>query len=295
MDVGQLIKRYEKLKGDRSVLDSHCQEIAERILPYRADFTVQRTMGEKRQEKVFDATASIALTRFVAAFTSMITPEGQKWHGLTSSNPELNKILAVREYYEEVTNILFRERYRGGFGSQVQEVFTSLGAFGTGSYLIEPSKRGGLYYKAQPLSKYWAAENNEGKIDTVYRCYTFTARQAYQHFGELTPKVILDVLNETPDKTFEFFQCVMPNEDYEYGRMDYKGMKFASYDVCLADKEKPVKVGGYHEFPMPVSRFMTIAGEVYGYSPAMTVLVKRDGKDQYHGGASFDFTALVNC
>jgi hypothetical protein len=272
IDVASLCKRYEKLKGDRNVLDNHCQEIAERILPYRADFTVQRTMGEKRQERVFDATASIALTRFVSAFTSMITPEGQRWHGLTSSNAELNKILAVREYYEAVASILFRERYRGGFGSQVQEVFTSLGAFGTGSYLIEPSKKGGIYYKAQPLSKYWVAENDEGKIDTVYRSYQFTAHQAYQHFKELTPKIILDQLQDSPDKVFDFFQCIMPNEDYQDGRLDYKGMKYASYDICMQDKEKMVKVGGYHEFPMPVSRFMTIAGEPYGYSPAMTVL-----------------------
>ena len=272
MDVVQLCKRFEKLKGDRSVLDNHCQEIAERIIPYRADFQVERQMGEKRSEKVFDATASIALTRFVSAFTSMLAPEGQRWHGLTSSNQDLNKILRVREYYEEVTRVLFRERYRGGFGSQVQEVFTSLGAFGTGGYLIEGAKAGGVYYKAQPLSRYWVAENDEGKVDTIYRSYKFTARQAYQQFGENSPNCVKECLENTPDKLFDFFQCIMPNSDYNPERLDYKGMKFASYDVCMQDKERFVRVGGYHTFPIPVSRFMTIAGEPYGYSPAMCVL-----------------------
>lgn len=272
MDCNSLTKRLEKLKGERSTLNSHCQEIAERILPYRADFEVQRTMGEKRSEKIFDSTAAIALTRFTSAFTSMLVPEGQQWHGLTNSNPELMKILRVREYYEEVTKILFRERYRGGFGSQIQEVFTSLGAFGTGGYLVEPASKGGIYYKAQPLSKYWICENDEGKIDTVYREYKFTARQAFQHFGNQTPSIILDCVKDQPDKTFDFFQCIMPNEEYNPERMDYLGMPFASYDVCLQDKEKPVRRGGYHTFPFPVSRFMTIAGEPYGYSPAMCVL-----------------------
>jgi hypothetical protein len=272
MQPEYLCKRFEALKGSRSTLDSHCQEIAERILPYRADFNVKRQMGEKRTDKIFDSTASIALGRFVAAFTSMITPEGQTWHGLTSSNADLNKNKAVREYFEAVVKILFRERYAGGFGSQVQEVFLSLGAFGTGGYLIEPSKKGGIWYKSQPLSRFWVAENDEGKIDTIYRYYTFTAKQAHSFFGELTPKTILDILDAQPEREFEFFQCIMPNGDYDHERLDHKGMPFASYDVCLQEKDKIVKTGGYHTFPMPVSRFQTISGEPYGYSPGMICL-----------------------
>jgi hypothetical protein len=65
---------------------------------------------------------------------------------------------------------------------------------------------------------------------------------------------------------------VFPNSEYDPERMDYKGMKYTSVDICLQDKEKPVRVGGYHTFPAPTSRFMTICGEPYGYSPAMCVL-----------------------
>lgn len=272
VDVNQLCKRHDKRKSDRSTLDNHCQEIAERILPYRADFNIQRTMGEKRTDKIFDSTAAIALSRFTAAFTSMIVPEGQQWHGLTSSNAELNKDKSVREYYEEVTRRLFRYRYAGGFGSQIQEVFTSHGAFGTGALLVEPSKSGGIYYKSLPLSKYWIAENTEGRVDLVDREYKLTASQAYKMFGNNTPKVIMDVVNDKPDQEFEFLSIVMPNEEYDPTRMDHLGMRYASYDICLADKEKCVRQGGYHTFPIQVSRFMTISGEPYGYSPAMCVL-----------------------
>lgn len=247
------------------------------MVPHLAEFDVTRTMGEKRTEKVFDATASLALTRFTAAFTSMVTPEGQKWHSLSTSSKELNKNVRVRRYFDDVTDILFRNRYRGGFGAAIQECYTSLGAFGTTAMLVEPSRNGGVYYKAMPLHRYWLDEDAEGRVDTYYRYFKLSARQVAQKPGWRIPKVIQEALeNNQEDKEFEFIQCVMPNNEIQRGRLDYRGMKYASYYVCLEDKEDFVSVGGYHSFPAPASRFMTVPGEPYGYSPAMTILA--DGK-----------------
>jgi hypothetical protein len=266
--------QFTRLKDARSVLDSHCQEIAERMLPYHANFNTTRTMGEKRSERIFDSTAALALTRFTAAFTSMVTPEGQTWHRMATNNRDLNKIIRVRDYYDQVVEILFRLRYRGGFGSQVQECWTSLGAFGTTSMLVDQSKTGGLYYKSLPLTQTWFAENNEGFVDTCYRSFKFTARQAVQQFGDKAPKVCKEAVDTNPYKEFEFLHFVGPNTDYRHGRMGADGMAYMSVYICMAEKERVVSRGGYNTIPIIASRFMTIAGEPYGYSPAMTVLAE---------------------
>lgn len=267
-----IIHEFGKLKGSRSTLDSHCQEIAERMLPYYANFQVQRTPGEKRTEKIFDSTAPLALNRFSAIFTSMITPEGQTWQHITTDNRDLNKIPRVRDYYEQVTQRLFRARYGGGFGSNIQECWTAIGAFGTTSMLVEPSKRGGLFYKSLPLSQTWFAENSEGLIDTCYRSFKFTARQACQHFGDNAPKVCKDSEKEKPFEEFEFLHYIGPNKEYIYGQMGWKGMKYTSVYICMKEQDKIVSQGGYNTMPIIATRYMTIPGEVYGYSPAMTIL-----------------------
>ena len=60
-----LIRRQEALAGERATLDTLWQEIAELMKPRRADFTFQRVPGDKRTQKIFDATAGLAagLTR----------------------------------------------------------------------------------------------------------------------------------------------------------------------------------------------------------------------------------------
>ena len=50
-DVKELIKRFSQLKSQRGTWDSHWQEIADYVLPRRADVTVKRARGDKRTEK----------------------------------------------------------------------------------------------------------------------------------------------------------------------------------------------------------------------------------------------------
>jgi hypothetical protein len=206
----------------------------------------------------------------------MITPEGQTWQHIGNDNRDLMKIPRVRDYYEQVTQRLFRARYAGGFGSNVQECWTALGAFGTTSMLIEPSKRGGLFYKSLPLSQTWFCENSEGFIDACYRKFKFTARQAVQQFGKNAPVCCHESVNDKPFEEFEFIHYVGPNSDYRYGSVGWKGMRYTSIYICMKEQDRIVSQGGYNTLPIIATRYLTVAGEVYGYSPAMTILA--DGK-----------------
>jgi hypothetical protein len=40
--------------------------------------------GDKHTEKIFDATACLALERFTASMESMLIPRTQRWYGLRS-------------------------------------------------------------------------------------------------------------------------------------------------------------------------------------------------------------------
>ncbi|RJO61600.1 MAG: phage head-tail adapter protein [Dehalococcoidia bacterium] len=272
----QIIKRYERLKSDRGTLESHWQEIAERVMPnFSGAFDgSDDTKGDKRTSKMFDATASHGLERFAAAMESMLTPRNSKWHRLTPSDPVLAKSRNVSLWFEEVTRLLFAMRYspRANFASQMHEKYMSLGAFGTAGMFVDERAGGGIRYHTLNLARVFFAENHDGIVDTMFRTLEYTARQAVQRWGkDRLPPAIVSAFEKDPDKPFKFLHAVMPREDVQHGRMDYKGMPFASYYVAL-DTQSVVSEGGYHAFPVPISRYVTGPGEVYGRSPAMLAL-----------------------
>jgi hypothetical protein len=272
-----IIRRHERLKSERAIWDSHWQELAERIWPDRALFIQKsqyRTEGEKRTEKMFDATAALALTRFAAAMESMLTPRTAKWHRLRVADEELNMVPAVQRYLDDVTNILFRVRYssRANFASQAHESYMSLGAFGTGGMMIEDILGTGIRYRSCDLANLYVCENRHGVIDMVHREFQYTARQAVQHFEQSKlPEKIRRCAEKEPEQKFTFVHCVKPNEERMSNRRDYRGMAFASYYVCL-DERAMVEEGGYRSMPYALGRYITTPGETYGRGPAMLVL-----------------------
>ena len=52
-----IVSRFEYLEGQRANWDSHYQELADYMLPRKADIVRKRARGEKRMELIFDGTA----------------------------------------------------------------------------------------------------------------------------------------------------------------------------------------------------------------------------------------------
>lgn len=272
--AAELIRDHDVMVGDRANWDNYWREIAERVLPRENWFNTDTTQGEKKTEKVFDATAILALERFAAAMESMLTPRTQKWHKLTVKDPALRDNAEINRYLDEVTNILFQARYspKANFASQAHENYMSLGAFGSGALFIDDLMGQGLRYRSIHLSELYFAENHVGVVDKIHRKFQMTARQAAQKWGvdKLSEKV-KGALEKNPEQKFEFLHCVKPNEDLKVGRRDYRGMQFASYYLEYETKHM-ITEGGYTTFPYAVSRYVTAPKEIYGRSPAMTVL-----------------------
>lgn len=272
-----LCQEFSRISGDRGNFESVWQQIAERILPsYSNVFNSDsfRSKGEQNTEKVFDSTASIALKRFAAILDSLLTPRNATWHRLMASEPALNKDRNVKLWFEEVNRILFKYRYapKANFSAQNQQNYLGLGAFGTGCLFTDPLKdEAGIRYRAIHLGEVYFCENHQGIVDSAYRKFPLTARQAIQKWGEAVPSKIREAMNSSKERSFDFLHCVKPRQDYDPVRLDYKGMPYASYYVAI-DEKVLLAEEGYHSFPYSISRYEQAPGEVYGRSPAMDVL-----------------------
>lgn len=277
--IDELIKRYQSLKGDRGTWEQHWEEIAERILPRQIGFMEDnsRTRGEKKTQKVFDSRPAIALDRFAAVMDSMLTPRQSKWHNLRASDENLNKDFQVRAWFDEVNRRLFNARYapKANFAGQNAERWISMGAFGTGTLFVDYDPRTGLRYRTIGLRDTFFMENHQGMIDTVFRRFTFTARQAIQQWGtERLPEKILKSAENPNEQTkeFEFVHIVLPNDEYDPRKADARGKEWKSLYVCMESKELVAEPSGYNSFPFSISRYVIAPDEVYGRGPAMLAL-----------------------
>ena len=84
-----VVKRQEQLAGDRSVWEETWSEIADYVLPRRADFNTVRTAGEQRLRtgKVFDSTPILANEMLAAGLHSLLTNPASDWFAPGDGRP----------------------------------------------------------------------------------------------------------------------------------------------------------------------------------------------------------------
>ena len=279
VSAAEILARRDRLRSTRGVWESHWQEVADRILPRQGSFTTRFTAGEKRTREIFDATAALALERFSAALESMLTPRTQRWHHLRASRPPLNDRPDVRAWFDRAEEVLFGARYApyANYASQQHEVYMSLGAFGTGVLFVgEDEERGGLIYRAVHLADCHIEENFQGRVDTLYRDFEYSARQAMQRWGDANPDAICKAADREPERKFRFVHAVEPRAQQAGDGQAGDGIDSddkAYRSVYVAEESRAVvQESGFDEFPYMVSRYVTAPREIYGRSPAMTVL-----------------------
>ena len=274
---------FSELQLYRNVFAAQWEEAARLILPTSLNtfyYGAYNFPGMKKTAEQVDASGALALSQFVAIVDSLVTPKNQIWHGL-KADPYVMKNRDVREYFDEVRDILFDYRYRhlGGFHGQNTNNWQSLGAFGNATMFVDKldsrwhNNIKGLRYKGVPLGETFYGENHQGIVDTMIRWFRRTAVQAAQAWGyDRLPGTIRTALDKDSQTPFDFLHVVRPREDYEPRRLDIKGLPFASRYWCVQGQNLMAKEGGFRVFPYAVSRYDQTPGECYGRGPAQIVL-----------------------
>jgi len=271
----KIIDQQQKLRGTRSNWENLYQQVADRVCPQMSDFVTKRTPGEGRGEKMFDATAALALDRGTAAFHSLMVPDSQLWHGLNLDDPDLMKYQPVKAWLDEIRKTLFavRRSPKSNFSGQAQEAIRSILAFGVQTFYVDEQIGRGIRYKSMHPAEIDFTENAHGMVDVHYRRFDFTARQAVEEFGiENLPDKIREKYTKNDEVSkFDFIHYVGPRMDRERGRKDAAGMAFESIYVSVEGKQI-VSEGGYERNPFMTSRYSTNPREIRGRGPAIMLL-----------------------
>ena len=272
------INRLRKMESCRSTYDTVYQDISELVTPNRQDFTVERTSGERRDRRVFDTTAVQANETLASIIHSGLTSPISKWFLLRIRDPELQDNEEVKRWLSRTEDKMFEifSRSEHGFSQQNHELLMDLVAYGTAAMLVEDDPDLGIIFHVRHLSEIYVDENSKGVVDTVFRKFKFTARQAIQEWPdlmEMSPEIKKAIMSE-PDKKFEFVHAVIPKKDYERVNKNSKiadRFEYASINI-MVDSSIVVSEKGFIEMPYLVPRWAKLVGEVYGRSPAWNAL-----------------------
>lgn len=278
MDIAELCRGLERARSERSTWDTTLQQIADRCWPLDNQFTTIQSPGAVRTEYMLDATAALAGQKAAAVLQAFCWPGNQRYQRLTTDNDQLNESQAVKRYCDAVTDRLFRARYSpfAAFEAQMGSAALQFVFFGTAGLLVDERKPmmgmpAGISYRALHLGNFWVRENSGGKVDTVWRCFTWTVRQLAQEFPEGLNDKLREKLSSNPDHKVEVAHVVCPRTDYDPGRIDHAALPWYGCYFLPGEKHK-VDERGYAAWPFACMRYMTSPGELYGRSPAWLAL-----------------------
>lgn len=268
-----LLNQMKVLETQRSMWESHWQELADYISPRKADITKKRTAGDKRTELVFDGTAIHAAEMLAASLHGMLTNPSTPWFSLKFKDRVLDGDDEAKEWLEGVTEVMYSAFHRSNFAEAVHELYTDLVVFGTGVMMVERDASTNLRFSTRHIGECFIAEDAEGRVNTVYRKFKMTCIAARESFGtEALPTRLQKKAMEEPYSEATFCHAVFPRENYDATKLDTLNKPWASVYIDPEDKQV-ISESGFDEMPYMSPRWLKASFERgYGRSPAMTAL-----------------------
>ena len=266
-----IISRYERLEGQRQNWETHWQEVADYMQPRKADVTKKRARGDKRMELIFDSSPIQAVELLSASLHGMLTNPSTPWFTLRFKDENIDNEDEAKLWLEASTDAMYTAFNRSNFQQEIFELYHDLITFGTACMFIEEDNDDIIKFSTRHIDEVYIAENDKGRIDTVFRRFHISARAAVQKFGDATSTDIKSIFKKDPYQEVEILHAVYPRSDFNPKKKDKGNMPFES--VYLEYKNgNELSVGGFKEFPFVVPRYLKASNEIYGRSPAMTAL-----------------------
>ena len=266
-----LLSRFDRLEGQRQNWETHWQEVADYMQPRKADVTKTRARGDKRNEMIFDSSPIQAVELLAASLHGMLTNPSTPWFTLRFKEEDMDNEEEAKLWLESATETMYTAFNRSNFQQEIFELYHDLITFGTAAMFIEEDDNDLIKFSTRHINEVYIAENDKGRVDTIFRRFKISARAAIQKFGDKVSSDIQGIFKKDPYAEVEIIHVVYPRSDFDPKKKDKSNMPFES--VYLEYKNaNELSMSGFKEFPFVIPRYLKASNEIYGRSPAMTAL-----------------------
>ncbi|MER8793961.1 portal protein [Mesorhizobium sp. M0984] len=288
--ASDVLSRQSEMETERSHYESVWETVAEFCDPDAPNVFKSRTSrsidsqperSERRGSRVYANTINSAGNRLAAGLESLIIPQSEKWHGLSTAAMNDEETDEEKEWAESLRDFLFSLRYsaNSNFVPATQACLRNVVRYGP-AYLYAEEGFGGtlIRYASIPVVEGFLSRNRWGQVDTFHRRYERTARQAAQILGYEKLPAKIKMLVDDPVKCetkISLIQCIKPRDERRMynigGTYDYLDTAFLSYHV-IEEEAVIVKESGFRTFPVATFNWRRYEGDPYGISPTIEAL-----------------------
>ena len=272
-----LLTRFNGLEEARQPWVSSWQELTEYMLPRKNSFTsigVSNSFrGQTGDERIFDSTPMHALEMLGSSLGGLLTNPSLPRFDISVKNRQLGDSADVRTFLQEARErmVAVFNAEDSGFQTHVHELYLDVALLGTAVMYVEADNETLVRFSTRPLGEVYVAESVRGQVDTVYRKYEISTRQAIQEWGVNCSDETKRKAEDKPDEKVEILHAVYPRSDRNPRGLGVKNFPYAS--VYMETKNNHiVEETGYLEMPYMVPRWAKAAGETYGRGPGQTAL-----------------------
>ena len=284
-----VLQRQSEMETVRSAYEGVWERVSEFCAPDsppmnwtggRQDKSNQAERQARRGSLVYDNTIASAEERLTAGLESLITPQSEKWHGISTAEMDDEETEEEKEWGESLRDFLFGVRYSpaSNFVPAIQAVYANVVRLGPAYLYSEEGFKGAhIRYASIPVNEAFIARNRWGEVDIFHRRYSRTARELAQIPGINLPEAIkkLALDPKTSLQPVNIIQAVMPrNERRMYnlaGQQVHLDSPFVSYHVIESEEHIALEKS-FQSFPIACFNWRRYEGDTYGTSPTIRAL-----------------------
>lgn len=287
-----------QLESERSSFISHWRDLGEHIFPRRPRFTTsENNKGDRKNQKIIDATATLAARTLRSGMMSGVTSPARPWFRLAVPSPELMESAPVKDWLHVTSERMTAVFIKSNLYNVLPVVYGDMGVFGTSAAMVEEDFEDVVRFYSFPIGSYAISTDEKGKVNVFYREFAMTVRQIVNKFGRLNQEGEIDWSNISlhvkslyengqTEQWIDICHIIQPNEDYDGKKLESKFKKFKS---CYFEKgsggdksrpyyasdedQKVLREAGYDYFPVFCPRWEVTGEDQYGTEcPGMIAL-----------------------
>ena len=294
----EIMSRWGQLKTERATWWLHWSEISQFVTPRQGRyFKEDRNRGQRRHSNIYDSTGTRALNTLAAGLMGGLTSPARPWFRLSTANTDLAKQPAVKQWLNDVTDIMLTIFQKSNTYRALHSIYKELGAFGTGAAIISKDYENVIHIHPITVGEYAVATDFQGKVDTIYREFQMTVSQIVREFGieNVAPRTRELYERGSLDSWITIIHAIEPRADRDPAKADARNMAWTdTYLEVGGEADKFLREGGFSRFPAVCPRWDVEGGDVYGNCPGQEALgdIKQLQHEQLRKSQAIDF--MVN-
>ena len=276
-------RRKTALKDAQNDWTPLWRQVSEYIDPTRGRFYGDQDDKPRKRNwsKIINSTATDALGVMAAGMMSHMTPKAQPWFKVTTPDPATAELFGVRVWLDDVANRIRDTLASSNFYKAMPVVYAEDGLFGTAPLLILEDNREVVRFYSLTAGNYAVGLDDQGRVDSLWRRYSKTARQLEQRYGkDRLPPTVRETLDKNGDQVFWVESLIEPNPNARpgIGPLGLQAPQYRPYrevvwmDGVANGQNGVIDIGGHYEGPFVVARWNPVAEDIYSSCPAINCL-----------------------